>query len=435
MKTLLARAKGSPLTIIASHTDPIGTVLQLPPHTKQITALDFSDNLWEDIQRFSEINSGPLPLLRTLNINAIQGIDPDGPLFNGAVDLTVFRLHSARSLSLSHFVFPNLTSFDLAIAEELFRGSQLLDFLEASPMLQAVRMKIIGPISLQGIPQERVVVLHRVESFCLAARDGSPGYELAAHVSCPSAKHTSLTHIHEKEYYFNTPQENFPASASWKAIISQYTRTPIEEIVFETKADSDYFIVSSLTFRSADTTTIRLRSEVSEENDDSETSLWRRSFTGVYHHVLSEASRTIRDLPLLANVKRVHMCGPLDLGQGWIESIATEIGELFKSLGPLEELTISHCDIRPYTYPFPHFRETPGLNGLIVYPPIGVLTISHPSNMLNEDVTTGLVKLARVQHELGVPFERVAVRVNGPPEDMEERLRPWVGAADCCSVS
>ena len=69
------------------------------------------------------------------------------------------------------------------------------------------------------------------------------------------------------------------------------------------------------------------------------------------------------------------------------------------------------------------------------YPPIRVLTISDPLNMLSEHVAAGLVKLVREQHELGVAFEHVLVHMDDPPADMEERLRPWVGTADCCGVS
>ena len=207
---------------------------------------------------------------------------------------------------MSHFVFPNLTSFKLSVAileEEWFRGSQLLDFLEASPMLRAVRMKIITPISLEDIPQEKVVILHHVENFRLFTSDD--GYKLATHISCPSAKRTSLTRTHGEEYFFDPPLEKLPASASLNAIIRQYTSSPIEEVTLETKT---------------------------------------------------------------------------------------------------------------------------------AYPPIRVLTISDPLNMLSKHVAAGLVKLARKQHELGVAFDRVLVHMDDPPADMEERLRPWVGTVDCCGV-
>ena len=443
-KTLLERAKGSPLAILASSMDPIGTVALLPPHTKQIADLEFVNSRWADIQGFSETVSGPLPLLRTLNVSVIQGINPDGldtvtpsshSLFSGAVGLKEFCLHSARSPFLRHFVFPNLTSFELSVTIPgggPFRGSQLLDFLEASPILQTVRMEIISPISLEDIPQEKVVVLHNVESLCLAVRGEGPGYPLATHISCPSVKHTSFTHTREEGQYRDPDLEKFLAPAELKAIVHQYTRDPIEGVALETEARSDCFIRCSLTFRSADMTTIMLRYEV-PESDNLGTYEWRRTFSAMYCEVLSRAYRTILDLPLLTDVKRLRMCGPpvpdLDLG-GWMMYIARDLKGLM-SLGPLEELTICHCDMQPYLfrYLFESRAEEPA-----AYPPIRVLTISNPLDMYREDFAGGFVELVKAQHELGVPFERVTVRMNYPPAGMEERLRPWVGTVDCYDV-
>ena len=120
VKTLLKRAKGSPLSILASGMDPVDTITLLPPYAKQITDLEFANM---DISRFSKIISGPLPFLRTLNLDTVHEIDRDVPLFSDAVGLKEFRLHSERSPSLSHFVFPNLTSFELSVPSLAGDGS------------------------------------------------------------------------------------------------------------------------------------------------------------------------------------------------------------------------------------------------------------------------------------------------------------------------
>ena len=403
LKTLLERARDSPLSILANDTEPVGDVNLLPLHAKRITDIKFTDRNGAVIQRFLEIS--------------------------GAVGLRELRLHSRGTALLSTLVFPNLTFFKLTAARmDWFCGPELLDFLEASTMLRTVRMKIYTDTMLEDIPQERVAVLHNVENFCLVTSEGALGYKISTHISCPSAKHTSLTHARSGGEYPTNPQEIFPASAFWKAIIRQYTRSPIEEVTFETTTNSDSWIACSLSFRSADAATIELRFEVANN-----LGLPERSFAEMYSEVFLEASRAIRDLPLLANVKRIHMCGPRDLVQEGIESTVTEIGELLKSLGPLDELTISRCDIQPYIYPFLH-QTTYGPKESVTYPPIRVLTISNPSDMVGEDAVAGLVKLARVQHELGVPFERMVIRTHDPPADIEERLRPWVGLVDCCGM-
>ena len=230
-KTILERAKGSALDIIATHADTVSVITLLPPHNKQITCLYFEGSYWVDIQRFSEIDFGPFLLLRTLLINAVKELNPDSPsamtspslpLFGNAVNLEEFSFHSEGSPSLSHFVFPSLTAFELSATQaEGFRVSQLLDFLEASPMLQKVHMKIISDILFEGIPQERLVTLPNLENLHLAVTDGGPGYKITAHVSCPHIKYTSL--VHGCCVDDGPPQEMYPRTDSWNAIVRQYS--------------------------------------------------------------------------------------------------------------------------------------------------------------------------------------------------------------------
>ena len=96
---------------------------------------------------FSEVNSGPLPSLCTLGINVILDLRSDDkpdtttlpllPLFGGAVNLERFVFRSQDLLLLNHFVFPNLTTFKFWTEPGwyTFQALDLLDFLEASPML------------------------------------------------------------------------------------------------------------------------------------------------------------------------------------------------------------------------------------------------------------------------------------------------------------
>ena len=423
-KTLLERAKGSPLTILASGMVPVNTIKLLLPRTNQIVDLEFANGSWADIRKFTKIIPGPFPLLRTLNIGAVRGIGLDYPLFSGSVESPIL-------------ISPNLTSFELSVSSEGFYGSQLLDFLEASPMLRAVRMKIIAPISLEGISQGTLIVLHNVESFCLVARDGASSYKLTTHISCPSAKHTSLTHTRSKEYYLDAPLEKFPSPAKSDAIIRQYTRTPIEEVTLKTITNSDYFIACSLTFVCTDATVVELCFEMSADDEDPDTSAWEESFSAMYLFAFSGASETIQGRPLLANIKRFHIHGPhTHLDRGWMINIAQKFGDLFRSLGPLEELTICHCDIQPFPFfdcaerrgPREHTRYT------MYHPPIKTLTISYPLDLRNRGFLEDLAEFAEVRHERGTPFERVTICMDNPPMGMEKRLRPWVGTVDCYRV-
>jgi len=194
------------------------------------------------------------------------------------------------------------------------------------------------------------------------------------------------------------------------AIIRQYTRSPIEEVRLDI-TDPCHFVACSLTFLSTDTTVIKFCFQIDEGEDTS------RSFVC---NVFSEACRAIRDLPPLANVKYLHIYG-LDVERELIVQVSQDFEGVLKSLGPLEKLTIRDCDMRPWFLYRPEILE---------YPPIRLFTLIDLWDTLVEDAARGLVKLAKAQHESGVPFERVTVRSYGFA-DVEERLRPWVGTVDC----
>ena len=118
---------------------------------------------------------------------------PSSLLFSNAVDLRELKMSSRNSQFLNYFIFPNLASFELSVEKvENFQASQLLDFLEASPMLQKVDVMVIADILFDDVPRERAIVLPNLESFSLVVSDGGPGYDLVTRISCPSGKDTKL---------------------------------------------------------------------------------------------------------------------------------------------------------------------------------------------------------------------------------------------------
>lgn len=440
-KTLLERAKGSPLDIIANLTDHVGTMTLLPPHARQIKYINFTHNHWTDIQRFSEVNFGPLPLLDILQIDAVVEFDLDGPdvmtppslpLFSGATNLKHFTLCSEGSPFLNHFVFPNLTTFKLSTApgENGFRVLELLNFLEASPTLQAVHMKIIAVVIRGGVPRERVVVLPNVETFYLVMIDGAPGYEIATHISCPSARNVSLMHETDPENL--DPREIFPTSVVWSAIVRQYSSSPVEGVELEIKTLWDNIITSSLIFRSSNSATVRLGFKLSASDDDDSDDGLQIPLGDLACELFSQASRIIRDHPLLSSIKRLYIeHRPTASDSDHLKRMASDIGGLFKSVVSLDKLTFCGCDplsyLTPLDLPEFHNMEQP-----VVFPPTKELTISHPLTVLSEEeCMAAIVGLAKSQHAGGVPFERVTVCMEKLPATMGRMLEPWVGVADC----
>jgi hypothetical protein len=80
-----------------------------------------------------------------------------------------------------------------------------------------------------------------------------------------------------------------------------------------------------------------------------------------------------------------------------VSHIANEARQLFKSVGSLDELTIHHCDLRPYFHSF---------------------------------LTATIVGFAKLQHARGMPFECVVICTERMPVGMEEGLKPWVGSVE-----
>ena len=371
MRTLLERARGSPLDVVTNRHAPDGAITLLSPHTRQIRSLDFRHNSWTDIQRFSDLSPGPLPLLRTLEINVASESDdqpnitppPSPPLFANAINLEEFVLCLEESSFPNNFVFPNLTTFELSTEPGwyTFRALGLLDFFEASPTLRKVKMEINARILLEGVAQRRVVVLPNVQTFSLAMDDGEPAYELVAHISCPSASDTSL--VHEKSPSDMPTNQDvryaFPTPTLWDAIVRQYTTSPIEAISFE--IETFLMLSCSLTFHSSDARCIKLELLVGDGDDDDDMSL-EEVVRGVFY----QASRAIRDYPLLHNAKHLHI----------------------------------------------HYSVPP----LICDEPINVAAI---------------VELVKSRHGQGVPFERVTVHTKELPAGIRELLEQWVGVAEC----
>jgi len=444
VKTLLERAKGSSLTITTNSRHPVGTVTLLSPLTDQLKCIYFEHSHWKDIQRFSEINFGPLPLLHTLSIRTVDESNLDGPnvmtppslpLFRNAINLKRLFLSSEGLPFLNHFVLPNLTVLELSATPEMegFRASQLLDFLEASPMLEMVHMDFIGDILLEGIPRERAVVLPNVVAFTLIVEDGGPGYEIAARISCPSAMYTTL--VYQGDAHSATPQEMFPSSVLWNAIVHKYTKNPVEEVEFKIAFSRSSIAECSLTFRSPGPAVLNLRFQLISGDDDDEDEP-QIPFEELHYEIFHQASRTIRDYPFLANVKRLHIDHNFPVfPTPQFPGFSVEVGRLFESVGPLEKLTTHGCDLRLYLNPSPNPPGSPNTERLVVFPQIRELVISHPSHPHNgERCMATILELARSRHAPGIPFERMTVRMKRLPTVMVEKLRPWVSVVECHEV-
>ena len=142
---------------------------------------------------------------------------------------------------------------------------------------------------------------------------------------------------------------------------------------------------------------------------------------------------TIQTHPLRANVKRLRIQDrDIVIDSDQLAQVASEVGRLFQSMGSLDALTLDVFDLRPYLAPFldlPEFRDMNQPGG---FPPIKELTVAQPSPApAEQECMAAIVELAKLKHEMGVPFERVTIRTKNHPPEMAEWLGQWVGVVDC----
>ena len=434
VRTLLGRVKGSPLDIVANYyKSPIHYGSLLSPFAQQIKNLKLRSVNSDEVQDLSVAISGPLPLLHTLKID-VQGYfngpkslaAPTLPLFKNATNLENFALDINRFPSLRHFTFPNLTTLRFSTSVAEYPVSELLDFLEASPALQWICMLIRAYRFCEDDPLGRVIVLPHVKTFSLDTTGSGPGCEIATHISCPSATNVEFEYGPEGAGDW-VPEAIYPPSKPWNTIVHQYTKGTVEQVVFEMTMDKEYHIYCSITFRSSDGAALKLcYTHYTDEVEYEMKEILEVRIPGI----LSQAFQAIREHPLLANVKHLCIQGG-NLVTGNLEPVANAVGQLFGSMGPLENLTLDGCDLRPYLDPFLDTPLFPKAIRPTSFPPIKELVIVNPVQPFHDNTVYvgAIVKLVRSQHAREVRFERVEFRTTVPTLMIDE-LAGFVGRVE-----
>ena len=427
--TLLERVRGAPVDVTIKHFPlPFQNVTMLSPLAQQIRSLKSSGGWSDRVQDLSVAISGPLPLLHTLEITANWAMNeprptvaPTLPLFKDAVNLKKFSLSINDFPSLYHFTFPSLTTFDFSTWTRTFSVSQLLNFLEASPSLRWIDMMIAAFEVNEDVPPGRVVVLPHVETFSVHIICEDPGCEITTHMSCPSATLAEFTHCVQSAGY-DVPEVIYPPPDPFGAIVHQYTKGIVDEVILELSLDEHLSIDSSLTFVTPDHVTLELSySHYSTENDGEVDATLNERFPEIF----SQASRTIGSHPLLANVRHLSIRGGNQLTRN-LELTTSDVGKLLGSLGPLEQLILSYCDLRPFLDAFLATRLFPNAIQPTSFPLFKKLTIIAPMQSLRDGVYgAAIVGFAKSQHARGMPFEQVTFGA-GVPLSVAQELLPFV---------
>ena len=198
----------------------------------------------------------------------------------------------------------------------------------------------------------------------------------------------------------------------------------IDEVALRIKATEDDILSCSLSFLSPGLATLELgciMGTVSENHHETTYSLGEK-----HSQVFSQASKVIREHPLPSNVKRLHIQDRHDFFTNHqLEGIAEQAAQLFKFVGPLEELILDVDDLRSFLSPSSDFREFQDLVQPGAFSLIKVLTIKRSKKPLKEECMAAIVESVKSRHVLGVLFERVVFRMKDYLVGMVERLKPW----------
>ena len=152
--------------------------------------------------------------------------------------------------------------------------------------------------------------------------------------------------VHEKLNDSSVPPTIFPPMHYWSTIVGRYIRNPTEGIAFEMEDndDDDLIVSCSLSFRSFDTAAIELNFKLLRSADDDENEDFI-PFEDLRSVTFSDASKTIRDHTSLPNTRRllIRYSDPMnDTDQ--LRYLSNVFGRLFKSLWPLDILSLYGCD-------------------------------------------------------------------------------------------
>ena len=170
-RTFIQRSKSSPLDICARNIDDetyLDDALSLViPHVPRLRSLSFySDAIPDTLRNFS----CHTPLLEDLEIH-ISSPDThtlDIPLLNGDLPSLRNLSLSADTIRLPQKNTSNLRVFNLSCARGGVTVTQILDFLESSPLLQKIGIVDSIPDSSDA-PPERIVPLRHVETLSITA--------------------------------------------------------------------------------------------------------------------------------------------------------------------------------------------------------------------------------------------------------------------------
>ena len=190
--TCLHRSKGSPLHVSVKKIPDDEVLARLSPHIGQIKSLLLKSR-WSVAQSVFSRFTDPAPNLEALTVicrpsTAAAGPVPSTLLTGNLPNLRTFALQGLAS-DLAHFVLPSLTYFEMSgvtsspISISL---TDLLTFLERSPLLEAVRIDFHGDF-IYDAPNQKRVSLEALKTLYISGSGlvGHGGNSLLARLELP----------------------------------------------------------------------------------------------------------------------------------------------------------------------------------------------------------------------------------------------------------
>ena len=197
--TCLRRSKDSPIHVSVRRFPDDEVLARLPPHTGRIKSLHLQSR-WSVAQSVFARFVDPAPNLETLTVicrpsTAAVGSVPSTLLTGNLPKLRSLTLQGLAS-DLAHFVLPNLTYFELSNVTSpplSISLSNLLAFLERSPLLESVRVDFHGEC-VHDTPRQKIISLKALKTLYISGSGlvGHGDNSLLARLELPRGADTTI---------------------------------------------------------------------------------------------------------------------------------------------------------------------------------------------------------------------------------------------------
>ena len=357
-------------------------------------------------QIFNILNgwAGTFSSLRMLDIVADEPLPSSRPPAFFGDTLKELKILGLAVPGLDYIRAPNLTVLNLYKQYQTpCSASKLLDFLEAAPALVEVLIYVDSTVVIDFLSPHRTITLPHAQFISLSI-GRSP--QLAPHIICPSSRIASFGDA----FPDSLTADIFPPNLF--ELLGQWSVGIIDRVMMRV-LDQDVYKVCSLKFYSPSGAWFQVACEPEHIPDlPLEDPVLEWTFSILFNQAVSALS----SLPL-NNVTSFSIDTESSLPDPTADSteIARRLAELFAKCLKLHTVVLEN-----------HLPACLSALSQDRTPPIQVLVIKHPEDVLWEEFIERITEVAHVRCSRDIPLQRIEIVTASEENPRIEQLETWV---------